>query len=78
VRICPSCSQKKVNDNGRCFNTTCSEYSVRVLDYLCKEVECEECGGTGQLMTMVCYGGDPIENIELCDDCEGEGILLIN
>lgn len=35
--------------------------------------ECETCGGTGQLMEMVCYGGMPYEVIEICPDCDGTG-----
>lgn len=42
---------------------------------LCRDVECPECGGSGRRMTMVCYGGPPIERWEWCDLCEGEGVI---
>lgn len=38
--------------------------------------ECEECGGTGETMHMVCYGGPPIEKYETCEFCEGNGQIV--
>ena len=37
------------------------------------EYECEECGGEGQQMEMVCYGGPPLERWFPCPHCDGEG-----
>lgn len=32
---------------------------------------CETCGGTGECMEMVCYGGAPYEVTNPCPDCDG-------
>lgn len=37
---------------------------------------CEECGGEGETMKMVCYGDSPIEKIEVCEKCEGDGFVV--
>lgn len=37
--------------------------------------ECETCCGTGRTMSMVCYGGPPIEREDDCPDCDGNGVL---
>ncbi len=34
---------------------------------------CEECGGTGEVMEVRCYGGSPCEYTETCSFCDGEG-----
>ena len=34
---------------------------------------CETCEGTGQCMSMVCYGGPPLEVMDTCPDCDGTG-----
>ena len=34
---------------------------------------CETCQGEGEGMTMVCYGGPPIEEMRPCPDCDGTG-----
>lgn len=36
-------------------------------------IKCETCGGEGQTMHMACYGGPPVEIIDNCPDCDGEG-----
>ena len=33
---------------------------------------CERCCDTGRVMTMVCYGGPPVESEDDCPDCDGE------
>ena len=76
MRICPSCSREKVDDSGRCTNTKCTVYCRRVLDEL--ETICEECGGSGLMMKMVCYGGLPSEVTEPCDACNGDGVIETN
>jgi DnaJ-class molecular chaperone len=38
-----------------------------------KFIDCETCHGTGEAMTMVCYGGPPIETMDTCPDCDGAG-----
>ncbi len=38
-------------------------------------VECEKCGGTGQFMTTNCDPGYHQEVWELCDECDGAGLL---
>lgn len=71
MRRCPSCSQEQVNDLGRCTNTKCTVYCMRVMDDIPVEVECPECMGDG--FTMVCYGNAPIEL--RCELCYGEGYI---
>ena len=39
------------------------------------DFECELCGGTGEAMEMVCYGGLPQERWSECPDCDGTGEL---
>lgn len=39
------------------------------------EEECKTCDGSGETMTMVCYGGMPFEKKELCPDCNGSGMI---
>jgi len=34
---------------------------------------CDTCGGVGEVMSMVCYGGPPIEQMQTCPDCDGLG-----
>ena len=43
-------------------------------------MECDTCFGTGECMTMVCYGDMPQERMEAYPDCDGIGTVdhLIN
>ena len=34
------------------------------------EPQCYTCFDTGMMMTMVCYGGPPVERVVYCIDCE--------
>lgn len=34
------------------------------------EPHCDTCDDTGICMTMVCYGGPPVERLVYCVDCE--------
>lgn len=43
-------------------------------DYLDGEA-CESCGGAGECMQMVCYGGLPTEEMRDCPDCGGTGTM---
>lgn len=70
---CPICN-KSTNCLGRCGNTVCELYSHKVVEAP-SEIECEECGGSGELMEMVCYGGSPLERRDICHHCEGEGVV---
>lgn len=38
-------------------------------------VDCETCGGTGEVRDMKCYGGAPIEVTDQCPDCDGTGTV---
>lgn len=38
-------------------------------------MECPECGGQGEVMFMVCYGGPPLERYETCGMCSGECLI---
>ena len=37
-------------------------------------VSCDECGGNGELMEMVCYGDKPLERWTTCPQCVGSGV----
>lgn len=37
--------------------------------------ECDTCGGEGEVMGMVCYGGAPVERMQPCPDCNGKGFI---
>ena len=39
------------------------------------EKECEDCGGSGRVMTMVCYGEPPHETEVDCEACRGRGVV---
>lgn len=39
-------------------------------------IDCHECGGAGETMAMVCYGGPPHEVTEWCQACDGTGKVL--
>lgn len=42
-----------------------------------RRIECETCAGTGEAMTMVCYGGSPLETMVTCPDCDGQGEIEV-
>ena len=47
--------------------------------WCCEQVdslECPECGGYGECMEMVCYGGPPVEKHYTCEYCQGEGVVV--
>lgn len=39
-------------------------------------IDCQECGGGGEVMAMVSYGGPPHEVREWCQACDGSGKVL--
>ena len=69
---CPVCN-KLVCRLGRCKNVLCTLYSHKVRE---PKIECEECFGSGEVMTMECYGGHPIEIWKECEKCIGEGYII--
>ena len=36
--------------------------------------QCEECGGSGEVMKVECYGDMPMEICETCEACDGTGV----
>ena len=42
-----------------------------------KYIECEDCYGTGEIMTPKLYPNGYTEVTEICDTCNGEGCLEI-
>jgi hypothetical protein len=51
---------------------------LRLVDsalYLDRPCPCDACGGSGEQMTMRCYGGSPVEEWSACEDCDGTGFL---
>lgn len=40
---------------------------------VCTDCYCEDCEGTGELMSVECYGGPPVEVRVVCAQCDGLG-----
>ena len=43
-----------------------------------KEVTCEKCKGEGKYMTAHLYPGGHTEVDHFCDECDGEGFILVS
>jgi len=80
MRECPTCQKDKVDDSGRCTNTTCSLYSAKVMGAVDEQgflkcdgydVRCESMNATRRRQNTA-YEEDESNWNTLCEDCQVE------
>lgn len=77
MRTCPSCNQDKVDSSGRCTNTSCTVYCMRVLEEF-SGTKCDGYGVRCQSTNAVrrrqntAYDDDESNFNTLCEDCQEE------
>lgn len=50
-----------------------AEHAAELVVAAGGSLECEVCGGLGETLSMVCYGGHPSEIRKWCETCNGTG-----
>lgn len=51
-------------------------FSVFVINSIEDDIECQDCGGNGELTCESCDGTGEIGNETLCDECNGNGYII--
>jgi DnaJ-class molecular chaperone len=53
-----------------------AEHAYELVAMAGNLIDCQECGGDGETMTVACYGG-PVHYVrEWCQACDGSGKVL--